>query len=108
MNTSKDWYLYIIGCGTGQLYTGVTTDVARRFNEHSANGRKTAKFLRGKVPLTLLYTEVVGNHSQALQREIKVKKLTKNQKIQLITSQEKISDNFLLSKWLNNTLNKLA
>ncbi|QDF65406.1 GIY-YIG nuclease family protein [Shewanella sp. SNU WT4] len=83
---ARMWYLYIVQCHAGQLYTGITLDVARRFSEHQANSPKTARFLRGKGPLTLVYQEVVGSHGDALRREIAVKKLKRQQKLALIDS----------------------
>ncbi len=80
--TAKTWYLYIIRCKAGQLYTGITTDVQRRFSEHQAG--KGAKFLRGKAPLALVYQEEVGSHTTALQREHQIKQLSKAQKEALI------------------------
>lgn len=81
---ASSWYLYLIRCANGHLYTGITTDVARRFNEHQSNGPKAAKYLRGKGPLTLVYQEVAGTRSDALRREIAVKKLSRAQKLVLI------------------------
>ncbi|MBV7316685.1 GIY-YIG nuclease family protein [Shewanella sp. NIFS-20-20] len=81
---ARVWYLYMLKCANGQLYTGVTTDVERRLSEHQANSVKTARFLRGKGPLQLMYQEVVGSHGDALRREIAVKKLSRSQKLQLI------------------------
>ncbi|MFV0597849.1 GIY-YIG nuclease family protein [Shewanella sp.] len=78
------WYLYLIRCANGHLYTGITTDVARRFNEHQSSSPKAAKYLRGKGPLTLMYQEVVGSHGDALRREIAVKKLSRSQKLAMI------------------------
>lgn len=80
------WYLYLVRCANGHLYTGVTTDVARRFSEHQSGGIKSAKYLRGKGPLTLMYQEKVGTRSDALKREIAVKKLSRAQKLALIES----------------------
>lgn len=80
------WYLYLVRCANGHLYTGVTTDVARRFSEHQSGGIKSAKYLRGKGPLTLMYQEQVGSHGDALRREIAVKKLSRSQKLALIES----------------------
>lgn len=80
------WYLYLVRCANGHLYTGVTTDVARRFSEHQSGGIKSAKYLRGKGPLTLMYQEQVGTRSDALKREIAVKKLSRAQKLALIES----------------------
>ncbi|MFB2654567.1 GIY-YIG nuclease family protein [Shewanella seohaensis] len=82
------WYLYLIRCANGHLYTGITTDVARRFNEHQSSSPKAAKYLRGKGPLTLMYQEQVGTRSDALKREIAVKKLSRAQKLALIESAE--------------------
>lgn len=78
------WFLYIIRCNDGQLYTGITTDVIRRFNEHQSGGLKAAKYLKGKGPLTLLYQEQHPNRSAASKRELAVKKLSKQQKLALI------------------------
>lgn len=85
---SNPWYLYIIRCKNGHLYTGVTTDVARRFNEHASGGPKAAKYLRGKGPLTLMYQETLADRSRALRREIEVKKLSREGKLTLISNGE--------------------
>ena len=77
-----DWYLYLVRCKNGQLYTGITTDVERRFSEHCAG--KGAKFLRGKGPLQLVFSENVGDRSDALKVELKIKKLSKREKELLI------------------------
>lgn len=76
------WYLYILRCGDGSLYTGITTDVDRRLEAHrSGHG---AKYTRGRGPLTLLYREVCGSHSDALKRELAVKQLSRAEKEALI------------------------
>ncbi len=94
--TQNDWFLYIIRCSNGQLYTGITKDIERRFQEHQAGGAKAAKFLRGKTPLTMVYHENVGDHSQALKREIAVKKLSRQQKLALIeSSQNDVKKNYM-------------
>ena len=80
------WYLYVVRCANGHLYTGVTTDVARRFSEHQSGSAKSAKYLRGKGPLTLMYQEMVGSQGDALRREIAVKKLSRVKKLVLIDS----------------------
>ena len=82
------WSLYLIRCANGHLYTGITTDVERRFKEHQESGAKSAKFLRGKGPLTLVYIETVGSHSDALKREIAVKKLSRAKKLALVAAQD--------------------
>ncbi|MCH4296019.1 GIY-YIG nuclease family protein [Shewanella sp. 3B26] len=83
---SQSWQLYIIRCGGGELYTGVTTDVARRFGEHQGGGPKAAKYLRGRGPLSLVYQEHVGSRGDALRRELAVKKLSRVSKEALIAS----------------------
>ena len=74
----------MVRCANGHLYTGVTTDVARRFSEHQSGSAKSAKFLRGKGPLTLAYSETVGSRSDALKREIALKKWPRVKKLALI------------------------
>ena len=80
----KTWYLYILRCGDGTLYTGITTDVQRRLTAHRTG--KGAKYTRGRGPLELVYTEECGSHSDALKREIAVKKLPRQDKEKLIES----------------------
>ena len=84
MADSKAWFLYMIRCKGNMLYTGISTDVQRRFKEHQAG--KGAKFLRGKSPLELVYQKQVGNHSEALKAELNIKKLCKTEKEKLISS----------------------
>lgn len=78
------WFLYLIRCKNGALYTGITTDVERRFEEHKSNDKKGAKYLRGKAPLNLVMKKKLGNKSMALKIEKKVKKLSKIKKEMLI------------------------
>lgn len=80
------WSLYLIRTNKGSLYTGITTDVVRRFSEHQGGGIKAAKSLKGKGPLLLEFQIEVGNHSSALKLEYKVKQLKKIKKEQLIKS----------------------
>ncbi|WP_299795609.1 GIY-YIG nuclease family protein [uncultured Shewanella sp.] len=79
------WFLYMIQCANGYLYTGVTLDVERRFKEHQTGGPKAAKFLRGKGPLLLVYNEAVGTRSDALKREITIKRWPRAKKLALIS-----------------------
>ncbi len=76
------WHLYILRCGDGSLYTGITTDVEKRLETHRAG--KGAKYTRGRGPLELVYREECGTHSDALKRELTVKALTREQKQLLI------------------------
>ncbi len=80
------WYLYILRCGDGTLYTGITTDVDKRLEAHRAG--KGAKYTKGRGPLELVYQETCGSHSQALKRELAIKGLTRPKKEALIQSSE--------------------
>ena len=89
---SKAWYLYILQCGNGNLYTGITTDVKRRFREHQENGKTCAKCLRGKGPLTLVLKKRIGIKNRALRIEFKIKKLSKVNKLDFIRGKFKIRE----------------
>ncbi|WP_409160398.1 GIY-YIG nuclease family protein [Pectobacterium sp. B2J-2] len=79
------WYLYILRTVSGALYTGITTDVSRRLNQHQTG--KGAKALRGKGELTLAFHCLVGDRSNALKLEHRIKQLTKSQKERLVQDQ---------------------
>lgn len=76
------WYLYILRCKDGSLYTGITTDVEKRLEAHQRG--KGAKYTRGRGPLELVYRETCGSHGDALKREFAVKRLSREQKTELI------------------------
>lgn len=78
----KKWYLYVLRCGDGTLYTGITTDVQARFAQHQAG--KGAKYTRGRGPLELVYTEECDDHSAALKRELAIKALPREEKEKMI------------------------
>lgn len=78
------WSIYIIRCGDGTLYTGVATDVARRLEEHSLQGPKAAKYLRGRLPLKIVYMRAVGTRSEAQKEEWRIKQLSRAQKEALL------------------------
>ena len=77
----KQWVLYILECGDGTLYTGITDDLDKRLKAHAEG--KGAKYTRGRGPLTLRYKEPCEGHSQALRREYQVKQLTRKEKLEL-------------------------
>lgn len=79
-----DYFIYIIRLENGHLYTGITNDVQRRFAEHTSGGKKAARYLRGKGTLSLVYSRQIGNRSQALKYEAAFRKLSKQQKEQII------------------------
>ena len=80
------WYLYILRCKDGSLYTGITTDVEKRLEAHRSG--KGAKYTRGRAPLELVFSEECGDHSTALHREIEVKALPREEKLNLIKKSE--------------------
>ena len=86
----SDWYLYLLRCSDGSLYTGITTNVARRFAEHRENSGTGAKYLRGRRPLMLVFQKKLGSRSLALSVESKVKRLSKKRKEDLIRTNEHI------------------
>ncbi|EAB8938155.1 GIY-YIG nuclease family protein [Salmonella enterica] len=86
MATMRPWYLYLIRTADNALYTGITTDVARRYRQHQTG--KGAKALRGKGELTLAFAAQVGDRSLALRIEYRIKQLTKRQKERLVTERE--------------------
>ena len=94
-----EWSLYLIRAAQGSLYTGVTTDVQRRFLEHENKDRKNkgAKALRGKGPLMLAFKIVVGNRSDALKLEHRVKQLSRTDKQWLISRTADLEE---LKTWL--------
>ena len=88
----NNWFLYLIRCRHGRLYTGITTDVLRRFEEHKSHDKKGSKYLRGKSPLKLVMKKRIGDKSLALKIEAKVKKLSKAKKELLVDGKIKIGD----------------
>ena len=76
-----NWYLYILRCGDGTLYTGITNDVENRLAAHRAG--KGAKYTRGRGPLELVYREELPDHSAALKREYEIKSLSRQEKEKL-------------------------
>lgn len=82
--SSGMWQLYILRCGDGTLYTGITVDAEKRLRQHRSG--KGAKYTRGRGPLEMVYLEQCTDHPQALRRELEVKRLTHAEKETLIAS----------------------
>jgi putative endonuclease len=78
-----DWSVYIIRCDDGSLYTGVSTDVERRFREHLGQPRG-ARYFNGRMPLEVVWREDGHTRSTACRREAAIKKLSRAQKLGLI------------------------
>lgn len=84
------WFVYILCCADDSLYTGVATDVARRLEEHEAGAPKGAKYTRGKGPLKLVYQKEIGNRSEACKEELRIKSLSRKQKVALIDENQSV------------------
>jgi putative endonuclease len=84
------WFVYLVRCRDGALYTGITTDVSRRFAQHQQNEGKGAKYLRGKGPLRLVFKKAIGRRGLALRVEGRIKRLPKGRKEELIEQDDMI------------------
>jgi len=78
------WYLYMVRTRQNALYTGITTDVERRLQEHRACPVRGARYLRGKGPLELVFSACAGTRGEALRLEYRVKQLPRSQKDALV------------------------
>ena len=76
------WFVYILRCADGTLYTGITKDVNRRCRQHNAG--TASRYTRSRRPTALLYQEASTTQSKALQREAAIKALTRLQKVAII------------------------
>ncbi len=81
----SQWYMYVLRCNDDSLYTGVTTDLQRRVDEHNQCNTKGANYTRARRPVQLIYWEPFSNRAQAQQREAAVKKLSKQKKEILVS-----------------------
>ena len=88
---ATEFSLYIVRCADGALYTGIATDVEKRVAEH-ASGPRGAKFLRGRGPLEVVFTETVGDRASALRLEHRVKRLTRAQKLELVRGERQLAE----------------
>ena len=83
----KRWVVYMLECKDGSLYTGITDNLPKRLQAHRMG--RGAKYTKGRAPLTLRYLEDCEDHSQALRREIAIKKLTRQETLVLCETQPK-------------------
>lgn len=84
----KNWQVYILQCRDGSLYTGITTNPERRIKEHNTSP-KGAKYTRSRRPVKLVYLEESEDRSAASKREWAIKKLTRNEKLLLVSKYNK-------------------
>jgi putative endonuclease len=78
----KDWYVYIVRCRDGSLYTGIAKDVQSRVSQH--NEGRGATYTRTRLPVELVYQEDSMTHSEALVREAEIKRLPRSKKEEII------------------------
>ena len=83
-NPSPDWLVYIIEADDASLYTGITTDVERRFSEHLRQKRGGARYFSGRKPRRVVFAEAGHTRSSASRREAEIKKLSRADKQALI------------------------
>lgn len=84
MLKNSNWEVYIIQATSGKLYTGITNNLDRRFADHQ-NGGKGARFFRFSGPKRIVFREMHSNRSEATRREIQIKKMSRMQKLELIS-----------------------
>ena len=80
------FFVYMLKCKDGSFYTGITNNLKKRLGNHR-NGTGS-KYVRSRLPFELVYSEEVQNKSQALKRELKIKALSRKEKINLISKNE--------------------
>ena len=79
----EEWFVYIVECADKTLYTGITTDMERRINEHNSSP-KGAKYTKTRRPVTMVYFETALDRTTASKRESQIKKLSRKEKMELI------------------------
>jgi len=90
MTKKMNWVVYILECSDTSLYTGITTNLARRITEHEqGNG---ARYTRGRGPLNLKYMEYCNNRAEASRREASIKSLSRAKKLELILLDNTVSN----------------
>lgn len=83
----NEWFVYIVRCADGTLYTGHAADVERRVSEH--NSGRGARYTRARLPVDLVYCERASDRSQAARREAEIKKLPRRAKLHLISPHDR-------------------
>ncbi|MCK9174799.1 MAG: GIY-YIG nuclease family protein [Desulforhopalus sp.] len=85
MKTTQGWYVYILRCADETLYTGITTNPARRLQEHNGECRGGARYTRSRRPVEIIWCETAADRPAASRREGEIKHLTRAQKKNLIS-----------------------
>lgn len=82
----SDWAVYILRCSDETLYTGITKDVERRIGEHNGRYHGGARYTSARRPVTLVYLEILKSRSEAAKREFEIKRLSREEKEELISA----------------------
>jgi Predicted endonuclease containing a URI domain len=82
------WWLYVLECSDGSLYTGVTNDISRRVRQHNGELTGGARYTRSRRPVKLYFYWTYNNKSEAMKAEHAFKKLSRKQKLERIHAQE--------------------
>lgn len=77
------WWVYLLRCSDGTLYTGITTDVDRRLAEHNGAGNAGARYTRSRRPVQLVYAEPAASRAEAARREAAIRQLDRTRKLAL-------------------------
>jgi putative endonuclease len=85
------WFVYLLRCADGTLYTGVTTDLARRLDEHNHDDKLGARYTRARRPVALFHSEPASDRAAACKREAAIRKLSRAAKLALGTQAAKTS-----------------
>jgi len=85
MTETADWFVYMLECADGSLYTGIARDLDARVRIH--NDGTGAKYTRGRRPVKLIYSETTDSRSSALRREHEIKQLPRHSKLALSGAQ---------------------
>ena len=79
-----NWVVYMLRCADDSLYTGITSELDRRIEEHNLDDKKAARYTRARRPVRLVYQERCDDRSHASQREYQIKRLSRRQKLALL------------------------
>ena len=79
----RKWFVYILNCADDTFYTGITNDLDRRIKAHNAG--TASKYTRVRRPVSIVYSEEVETKGDALRRELQIKRLTRSEKMAIIT-----------------------
>ena len=85
--SAEGWFVYILRCADGSLYTGIATDVIRRCQQHNAG--TASRYTRSRLPVKLVYQESLASRSLALKREAAIKAISRKEKLALVRRRKK-------------------